>query len=258
VCELADDERSFGLARRCKKEFEAAVALDPRHVDARWGLMEFNMQAPWIVGGSKDRARQLLAEIKQIDPVRGYFAEVRMNQMEKRQVSPEPLYQQALQKDSSSYRARMSLAEFYASDAQKKYEVSEKLAREAMQLRPGRVHAYSFLASLFAHLNRWQDLDALLAQADKNIPDNPAPCYSAARVLAMAGKELPRAERYLRKYLTMEPEGGAPTHAHAQWRLSLVLEKSGRKADAIAALETALRLKPDLEEAKKDLKRLKG
>jgi hypothetical protein len=38
--------------------------------------------------------------------------------------------------------------------------------------------------------------------------------------------------------------------------LGLVLEKKGRKPEAIAEVETALRLKPDLEEAKKDLKRL--
>jgi hypothetical protein len=31
----------------------------------------------------------------------------------------------------------------------------------------------------------------------------------------------------------------------------------GRKAEAVASLETALRLKPDLEDAKKDLKQLK-
>jgi tetratricopeptide (TPR) repeat protein len=35
-----------------------------------------------------------------------------------------------------------------------------------------------------------------------------------------------------------------------------VLEKQGRKNEAIEALRTALRMKPDLDEAKKDLKRL--
>jgi hypothetical protein len=36
-----------------------------------------------------------------------------------------------------------------------------------------------------------------------------------------------------------------------------VLEKQSRKPEAVAALETAVRMKPDLEAAKKDLKRLK-
>ena len=50
----------------------------------------------------------------------------------------------------------------------------------------------------------------------------------------------------------------AATHAHARWRLGLVYENMGRKQEAVSELETALRLKPDLEEAQKDLKRLKG
>lgn len=58
--------------------------------------------------------------------------------------------------------------------------------------------------------------------------------------------------------MTQEREGGQPSHGAAQWRLGLVLEKAGRRTDAIAALETAVRLDPSLEAAKKDLKRVKG
>jgi hypothetical protein len=39
--------------------------------------------------------------------------------------------------------------------------------------------------------------------------------------------------------------------------LGLLYEKEGRKSDAISELQTALRLKPDFEAAKQDLKRLK-
>jgi tetratricopeptide (TPR) repeat protein len=53
-----------------------------------------------------------------------------------------------------------------------------------------------------------------------------------------------------------EPEGNTPHLAAAHWRLALVLEKEGRKADAIAELQTAVKLKPDFEDARKDLKRL--
>jgi tetratricopeptide (TPR) repeat protein len=72
------------------------------------------------------------------------------------------------------------------------------------------------------------------------------------------GKDLARAERCFRYYLTRDPEGNAPSHAQAHWRLGLVLEEQGRGKEAIAALETALRLRPDLEDAKKDLARLRS
>ena len=65
-----------------------------------------------------------------------------------------------------------------------------------------------------------------------------------------SGKDLPRAERYFRKYLTMEPEGAEPHHAAAYWRLGLVLEKEGKKAEAIVQVEEALRAEPDFKEAK--------
>jgi hypothetical protein len=55
----------------------------------------------------------------------------------------------------------------------------------------------------------------------------------------------------------MEPEGGEPHHAAAHWRLGLVLEKEGKKAEAIGEMEEALRAEPDFKEAKGDLKRLR-
>jgi predicted TPR repeat methyltransferase len=55
----------------------------------------------------------------------------------------------------------------------------------------------------------------------------------------------------------MEPEAGEPPWAGAHWRLGQVLEKEGKKSDAIAEMEEALRLQPDLKPAKEDLNRLK-
>jgi hypothetical protein len=44
----------------------------------------------------------------------------------------------------------------------------------------------------------------------------------------------------------------------AHWRLGLVFEKRGQNAEAIREIELAVKLQPQLEPAKKDLKRLKG
>jgi tetratricopeptide (TPR) repeat protein len=112
------------------------------------------------------------------------------------------------------------------------------------------------LAIVFVQTDRWADLDAILAKSEAAVPDDFTPYYQAGRVLLATNKDPARAERYFRKYLTIPPELRAPTHAHAFWRLGNVLEKQGRKNEAIEALRTALRMKPDLEQAKKDLKRL--
>lgn len=258
MAQRAGKIRAFSLARRFKKEAEQALALDPRFDDARWSLMEFYSIAPGIVGGDAAKARQMAAEIGRQDPVRGLLAQAQLALRAKDEPQALALYRRAVESGPSNYMAQISLARFLSSDSQQKWDEVEQHARAALELEPGRAGGYAILAGLFAHRERWSDLDELIARAERGIPGNLAPHYQAARVLLTDGRQLERAERYLRQYLLAEPEGGSnPTPAHAHWRLGNVLEKQGRKPEAIAELETSLRLKPDLEEAKKDLKRLK-
>ena len=93
--------------------------------------------------------------------------------------------------------------------------------------------------------------------SEKNVPDDFGAHYQAGKALLNSGKDLGRAERYFRKYLTIEPEGGEPPLAAAHWRLGLVLEKEGKKAEAISELEESVRMDGDFKQAKEDLKRLK-
>lgn len=154
--------------------------------------------------------------------------------------------------------AHTLLANFYSSDTQKKYDAAEKYARAALKIDPTRSGAYSLLAILLAQNQRLNELDTLLAQSEKNVSGNLGPFYQAGRILLTQSKELPRAESYFRKYLTQEPEAGSPDHAAGHWRLGLVLEKLGKKQEAISELEKAVRMRPTFEDAKKDLKRLKS
>ena len=250
--------KGMSLARRFRRETETALALDPKYIDARSALMEFYWEAPGIAGGDKKKAHQLADEVLRLDAARGYLAQASLAQREKTdQAKLEGVYRKALEADPRSYEVQITLASFYLADAQKKYDLAEKHAGEAQKLDPDRGGAYAMLAITYASAERWQQLDGALAQAEKNVPDNFNPYYQAGRILLTNGSDLPRAERYFRKYLTQEPEGNTPPPAAAHWRLGLVLEKQGRKKEAIAELENAVRLDPNFEPAKKDLKRLK-
>ena len=46
--------------------------------------------------------------------------------------------------------------------------------------------------------------------------------------------------------------------AAARWRLGQALEKQGKRAEALAEVDAAVKLDPKLGNAKKDLKRLRG
>jgi tetratricopeptide (TPR) repeat protein len=61
-------------AGKCKAEYEKAVELDPKSIDARWSLMEYCRQAPGIVGGGLDKALVQAMAIKELDPDRGHLA----------------------------------------------------------------------------------------------------------------------------------------------------------------------------------------
>jgi tetratricopeptide (TPR) repeat protein len=249
--------KGMGLAHRFKAEAEKAVALDPKYMDARESLMEFYFDAPGVAGGDKKRAWATAEEIAKFDATRGLLAQASLAAKEKNAAKEEDFYHKALAAAPNDFRVLTAVASFYSTDSQKKYDLAEKYALAALKLDETRIGPYVALAIAYANTERWQDLDEAITRAEKNVPDDYGVYYQSGKVLLLSGKDLPRAERYFRKYLTMEPEGGEPRHAAAHWRLGLVLEKEGKKAEAIAEMEAALHAEPDFKEAKEDLKRLK-
>src|SRR5205085_12677284 len=97
--------------------------------------------------------------------------------------------------------------------------------------------------------------------AEKAVPDNLSPYFQVGQLIASGnggGNDYARAERCLRKYLTQEPELNSTKWSRAHWRLGQVLEKMGKKPEAIAEFQAAVQLEPEFKPAQEDLKRLKG
>jgi len=61
----------LGLARKAKSEFERAIALDPRSWEARVALIDYDVRAPGIAGGSKDEALSQARELQRLYPYGG-------------------------------------------------------------------------------------------------------------------------------------------------------------------------------------------
>jgi len=254
--EKANIFRQIGLAKRFRSETETVLKLDPKHVEAHYGMMMYYFKAPGIVGGDKNKAYAEADEIGKIDRAKGYVALVRLAQEEKQPGKVEALYKQANDADPKLVEPYVGLINI-AANANNFGEV-ERYARQLLTIEPKRANAYNALAWSFVKQKRWSDLDGILSEADAAVPDNSIPYYIAANALLAAKEDLPRAERYFRKYLSQEPEAESPSHAAVRWRLGLVLEQQGRKAEAVNEIEAALKAEPSIEPAKKDLKRLKG
>jgi tetratricopeptide (TPR) repeat protein len=250
--------KAMGYARRFRKEAEASLAIEPGRFESLMGLMIFYLKAPGIAGGSRQKALQKAGEIAKFNPAKGELALARYAQETGDTNAVEGHYRAAIEKDPKCYEAMISLASAAAAPWRAQWEVSETQARAASKVAPDRSGPYALLASLYAHLERWGDLDQVLAEADAACPDDRNPWYQTGRILLAEGHDLARAERCFRHFLDLEPEPNGPALAHAHWRLGLVLEKQNHRAEAITEVEAALKLKPDLDPAKRDLKRLKG
>jgi TolA-binding protein len=76
------------------------------------------------------------------------------------------------------------------------------------------------------------------------------------RLAAESGQYLPEGEAALRTYLKMPRQAQDPQPKNAYFRLGQILAHAGKKADAKATFQTALKLDPKMKEAKDALAKL--
>jgi tetratricopeptide (TPR) repeat protein len=250
--------KQFGLARKAKRSVETAVALDPKNVDALIFLTGYLTKAPGIIGGDKNRAQRIVSEMWKFDPVHAAAAEAILAEDQKQWDRVKAAYERAVQLATDRADAHINVASIYLRPRFKDAMLAEKHAREAQRLAPEKVVPYGMLAALYARQKRWNELDNTLAEAGRMIPDNASPYFSAATSLIDEKQEPARAEAYLRRYIQQEPEAYSPPHAVARWKLGLALEQQGKKEDAVREIQAAIQQQPELDEPKKDLKRLRG
>lgn len=215
------------LARRFSKEIDTALALDPRDVQALRDLMEFYLLAPGIAGGDEKKAEATAGRIAAIDASESFRARARLAEFHKDGGNMELWLCKAVEAKPEDYRARMALAAFYLAPEHLNLTRAAEQAQAGIAIDPGRVDAYAALAEVHAVRREWNELDAVLTAGAKQVPDDLVPYYRAAARLIDSGNDLPRAERYLRVYLSQEPEGNQPSAAEARREQELVVRKEG-------------------------------
>ncbi|HVQ24043.1 MAG TPA: tetratricopeptide repeat protein [Planctomycetota bacterium] len=249
--------RQPGLAGKMKKACEAALAIEPNHVDALDLASDFYRFAPGIMGGDKKKSVEYVDRMVKLDPVEGWIKRAEVASDDKDTVRAAESYRKAHEADPASARAAVALGAWLA-PSYRDPAMSEKLALAAIQAEPWRSGGWQLLAVLYAYQERWPELEDVLKRSEAAEPSHLSPWYQAGRQLIVSGKDPARAEGYLRHYLSREPEIGASSWAAARWRLGQALEKQGKKSEAVSEMETAVKLDPKLTDAKKDLKRLRG
>ena len=218
----ADRERSFFAARKVKAEFEEAVRLNGSNIEARRDLEDYCINAPGIVGGSRDEARAQVDAIAALDPAEGHLA----------------------------------MAEFLK-DAQRKPDLAELEYRAALDAKPKRLDAYFEAANFFVGQNKSAGLDASVSGAAELAGNDTRMQYYRGVLNVISGADAAHAEQYLKSYIASTPNRSDwPSHAAAREWLGRLYESQGKTAQAVEQYRASLQLAPNQPRVKERLKNL--
>jgi len=67
-----------GYASKARQNFERAVDLNPKNLEAMSDLFEYYLEAPGFLGGGIDKASLLAKRIAELDPAEGHFTQYRL------------------------------------------------------------------------------------------------------------------------------------------------------------------------------------
>ena len=210
------------LARRVKTEFETAVRLDPASIDARHGLIQYYSQAPGIMGGSMDKAREQANEIAKLNRMRGHLELAALFERDKD-----------------------------AANAEREYQA-------AITAAPDSNAAYGGLVNFYARGHKWDQVFATIEQFMKAKPDDPATKLAYGRAAALSGQNLERGEQELKSWLQSPPADVQPAALSlVHTRLGTIYEKQSKADSARAEYQEAVRLNSRNAEASKALASLR-
>jgi tetratricopeptide (TPR) repeat protein len=208
-----------GLAGKVRGEFERAVQLNPNDVDARLALAEFYLEAPGIVGGGEDKAREQAQFIATLNPAREHW-----------------IYARIAEKNRDSLTA------------EREYHLYIDLSK-------GDAEAWLNLALFLRRQKRFDEMEQAIVKLSEAPLAEPDDLVEAAEMLYRAGRRYPFAAEMLHRYLASGPVEAAPAFK-ARYLLGLLLEKQGDKEGAAQEYRASLSLARNFGMAQQALTRV--
>jgi tetratricopeptide (TPR) repeat protein len=218
------DHASFlsaaGLAKKVHTEFERAVELAPKSWEARTDLAEFDLEAPAMVGGGKDKARAQAALIAPLNPAMSHWVLARL------------------------------------AEKNKDNGIAEQEYRAAIEASHGGARAWVNLAGFYRHTNRFEEMDQALHTMESSPLDRPEALVDGASILLRASHDYPAAMRMVRRYIALPNTVEEAPAFKAHVLLGELLEKQGDRAAAAEEYRAALAMAHGYRQALEGLKRL--
>lgn len=167
-------------ASRARQNFEKAVQLNPRNMEALSDLFEYYLEAPGFMGGGLDKAVNISTRIAAIDAVEGHWAQARL------------------------------------AEKRKQFGSAEEHFQRAAQMAPQQVGRLIDLAKFLAKQGRYQESEQSLQNAEKIAPDSPQVIYARADMYISQGRNLDTARKLLKRYLQAQLTPDDPPRAEAE------------------------------------------
>ena len=120
--------KALGMVGEMKESFEKAIVLDPKHLPARWALIEIYLQLPGIFGGSESKAISYSNQLAQLSPVDGYLSRGRIDVYFKRYTAAEKNFIKAheIGKSKTTFQKLYNLYLNNLKDTKKAKELKQK------------------------------------------------------------------------------------------------------------------------------------
>lgn len=121
-----------------KAAFEKAIIINPRHIEARWALIEIYIQLPALTGGSEKKAIRYSDELMKISPIDGYLSRGRIEEYYERYHNAEKQYKKAIEvgKTKKPYQKLADLYKYKLKQPQKAKEVWEQYEKKEYSRMP--------------------------------------------------------------------------------------------------------------------------
>jgi tetratricopeptide (TPR) repeat protein len=208
------------LAKKAKAEFEQAVKLDPTNVQAHADLAEYYTDAPSIMGGGTDKARDQAAQVATYDQAMSHWILAIVAEKEKR------------------------------------YPDAEKELREAIKVAKNPAQYWMNLASFYRRRSQPDNMQKAISQALAQPNKSAEVYYNAASELLSAGRDFPSAVEYLKQYLGSNAMVEDAPAFRAHYLLGQIYEKMGNKSQAATEYKASLALASGFAPASKALARV--
>jgi tetratricopeptide (TPR) repeat protein len=217
--------RATFLIGTYKKELRKALELDPQNVEARVEEIGFFLHAPGIIGGSETKAQERIDRLKQTAWRDAMLMQAELQRKQEDPAGAIRTYDEMIGRDAEDKMARQALA--FALQSSGKYREADPHFGVLLEGDDAR-------RSMMAR-------------------------YQLARSRVLGEYEQLEAVDYLLGYIERLTDSirGVPSESSAYWRLGLAYKQLGRVNEAREALERAVALDGDNEQAQESLQHLK-